>query len=387
MRIRSEVVNATVGKAEHRESVAIEGQNQLNQIYDKGLLPIITRTADAEQAYNGLKDAESLRAERRALADQITMLNVATEQANVALSDLLNLFDDGRLRAPVFLGLREDKDPKQVVRGGPNVVLKPAAAQSLGLALHELATNAAKYGGLSSRSGHVDVLWSLQGGNLAIEWVETGGPQVKAPTAQGFGTQIIVVGIEKQLGGQVKFDWNASGLRCTLSIPKENMSIRDATGGPIPAVPQAVAAFQPISQNRIMIVEDEALVALALAESMAQLGFSVVGPLHNLSEAELAVAQGGVDGAILDVNLNGRLVYPLADMLIERKVPFIFITGYSADNIDARFAKVPVLQKPIEPDTLRRVFTMNGSADSFPPAHAVSAEQLPADYLPKAATG
>ena len=101
MRIRSEVVNATVGKAEHRESVAIEGQNQLNQIYDKGLLPIITRTAAAEQAYNGLKDAESLRAERRALADQITMLNVATEQANVALSDLLNLFDDGRLRAPI----------------------------------------------------------------------------------------------------------------------------------------------------------------------------------------------------------------------------------------------------------------------------------------------
>ena len=101
MRIRSEVVNATVGKAEHRELVAIEGQNQLNQIYDKGLLPIITRTAAAEQAYNGLKDAELLRAERRALADQITMLNVATEQANVALSDLLNLFDDGRLRAPI----------------------------------------------------------------------------------------------------------------------------------------------------------------------------------------------------------------------------------------------------------------------------------------------
>ena len=90
MRIRSEVVNATVGKAEHRESVAIEGQNQLNQIYDKGLLPIITRTAAAEQAYNGLKDAEVAAGERQALADQITMLDVATEQANVALSDLLN---------------------------------------------------------------------------------------------------------------------------------------------------------------------------------------------------------------------------------------------------------------------------------------------------------
>ena len=101
MRIRSEVVNATVATAEHRETVAIEGKNQLNQIYDKGLLPILSRTAAAEQAFNGLKDAESLRAEKRALADQITMLTVATEQANLALSDLLDLFDQGRLRAPI----------------------------------------------------------------------------------------------------------------------------------------------------------------------------------------------------------------------------------------------------------------------------------------------
>lgn len=101
MRIRSEVVNATVATAEQRETVAIEGKNQLNQIYDKGLLPILSRTVAAEQAFNGLKDAESLRAEQRALADQITMLTVATEQANLALSDLLDLFHQGRLRSPI----------------------------------------------------------------------------------------------------------------------------------------------------------------------------------------------------------------------------------------------------------------------------------------------
>src|SRR5512139_2821459 len=132
---------------------------------------------------------------------------VASVEGRISsLSRAHSLLAQSRWQGAALRGLVEDElapyrsDPKQVVRGGPNVVLKPAAAQSLGLALHELATNAAKYGGLSSRSGHVDVLWSLQGGNLAIEWVETGGPQVKAPTAQGFGTQIIVVGIEKQLG-------------------------------------------------------------------------------------------------------------------------------------------------------------------------------------------
>jgi PAS domain S-box-containing protein len=325
--------------------------------------------------------------------DDMTRYVEAVEGRISSLSRAHSLLAHSRWQGAALRGLVEDElapyrsDPKQVVRGGPNVVLKPAAAQSLGLALHELATNAAKYGALSSRSGHVDVLWSLQGGNLAIEWVETGGPLVKAPTSRGFGTQIIVVGIEKQLGGQVKFDWDSSGLRCTVSIPKENVSICDAMDGPGPAVHQAIDAFKSIGQNRIMIVEDEALVALALSESVAQLGFSVVGPLHNLHDAEVAIAQGAVDGAILDVNLNGRLVYPLAEKLIENNVPFVFITGYSAENIDARFAEIPVLQKPIEADTLRRVFSMNGADAPVPPAHVVSAEQPPADYLPKTATG
>ncbi len=99
--VRSEVVNAMLVPAESREAVAIEGKNQLNESYRKGFLPVISRTAAAEQAYNGQKDAEALRAEKRALSDQIKMLTVATEQANLALSDLLDLFDQGRLHAPI----------------------------------------------------------------------------------------------------------------------------------------------------------------------------------------------------------------------------------------------------------------------------------------------
>jgi multidrug resistance efflux pump len=101
MDIRSEVVDAMLAPAEHREAVAIEGKNQLNESYKKGLLPVISRTAAAEQAYNSQKDAEALRAEKRALSDQIKMLTVATEQADRALSDLLDMFDQGKLRAPI----------------------------------------------------------------------------------------------------------------------------------------------------------------------------------------------------------------------------------------------------------------------------------------------
>jgi hypothetical protein len=100
MDIRMEVVSATLAAAEHREAVAMESKTQLDESYKKGLLPALTRTAAAEQAYHGQKDAEALRAEKRALTDQIKMLTIATEQADLALSDLLDLFDQGRLHAP-----------------------------------------------------------------------------------------------------------------------------------------------------------------------------------------------------------------------------------------------------------------------------------------------
>jgi hypothetical protein len=101
MDIRMEVVSATLAAAEHREAVAMESKTQLDESYKKGLLPALTRTAAAEQAYHGQKDAEALRAEKRALTDQIKMLTIATEQADLALSDLLDLFDQGRLHAPI----------------------------------------------------------------------------------------------------------------------------------------------------------------------------------------------------------------------------------------------------------------------------------------------
>ena len=101
MDIRGEVVDAMLAPAEDREAVAAEGKIQLNESYKKGLLAVINRTAATEQAYNSQMDAEALRAEKRALNDQIKMLTVATDQANLALSELLDLFDQGRLRAPL----------------------------------------------------------------------------------------------------------------------------------------------------------------------------------------------------------------------------------------------------------------------------------------------
>jgi len=103
---------------------------------------------------------------------------------------------------------------------GPNVMLEPEAAQSIAVALHELTTNAVKYGALSAPGGNVKVEWRTANNRLAICWTETGGPPVKAPCRQGFGTRVVDQMIRLQLKGEVRFDWRDGGLVCEINIPR-----------------------------------------------------------------------------------------------------------------------------------------------------------------------
>ena len=250
-------------------------------------------------------------------------------------------------------------DSDKIVVQGPRVLLQPTPAQTLALALHELATNAAKYGALSSVAGRVELLWEIKADDLLLYWNETGGPPASQPVAPGFGTRIILASIEGQLGGQVRFDWRPDGLRCVLSVPlSDKLAAPDhVVEHPHPAKQEASRdAESVIAGDRVMIVEDEALVAMAMSDLMTEFGFAVVGPFRKLPEAVAALNKGYVDAAILDINLGGELVYPLADILAAESIPFVFITGYGAESVDRRFANVRVLQKPIERQALETIF-------------------------------
>jgi PAS domain S-box-containing protein len=101
---------------------------------------------------------------------------------------------------------------------GLQILLEPAAAQAVAIALHELATNAAKYGSLSAAGGKVDLNWSHKAdGQLKLRWTETGGPPVQAPTRKGFGSRIIEQMIT-QLKGTTHFDWRPEGLVCEIAL-------------------------------------------------------------------------------------------------------------------------------------------------------------------------
>ncbi|HYS70140.1 MAG TPA: HWE histidine kinase domain-containing protein [Gemmatimonadaceae bacterium] len=107
----------------------------------------------------------------------------------------------------------------QIEFAGSEVRLLPATAQTLALALHELVTNSAKYGALSTLSGRLSIGWEIQGDFLLLAWEETGGPIVHKPTSRGFGTRSVIASIESQLGGQAVFDWRSEGLICRLLVP------------------------------------------------------------------------------------------------------------------------------------------------------------------------
>jgi two-component sensor histidine kinase len=110
-------------------------------------------------------------------------------------------------------------EPDRFSARGPVVRLSPKAALSLSMAMHELATNAVKYGALSNETGRVDVAWRVTSGRLRIEWRESGGPPVKEPVRRGFGSRLVERGLAGELGGSAELHFNPEGLLCIIDAP------------------------------------------------------------------------------------------------------------------------------------------------------------------------
>ncbi len=158
-------------------------------------------------------------------ADTPEGLKRAIEGRILALANVHSLFVETRWTGAELstvarqeLAAYSAQDEKPLRIEGPQVLLEPNAAQAVAVTLHELATNAAKYGALSVPNGHVDLNWTHDADRwLILRWMETGGPAVVPPTHQGFGTRIIERIID-QLKGQARFDWRAEGLVCEITL-------------------------------------------------------------------------------------------------------------------------------------------------------------------------
>ena len=184
---------------------------------------IVTLAREAEHRSRNLL-ANVLATVKLSQSDTREGLKEAIEGRIQALANVHSLFVQTRwIGADLTTIARQElapyeKDEARARIHGPQVLLEPNAAQSIAVILHELATNAAKYGALSVAKGQVDLGWSNDSdGRLELRWTETGGPPVQMPTREGFGGRILRQ-LAGQLNGAARFDWRVEGLDCEITL-------------------------------------------------------------------------------------------------------------------------------------------------------------------------
>jgi PAS domain S-box-containing protein len=281
-----------------------------------------------------------------------------------ALARAHDLLTQKNLQGAEIMGLVREQvlyggfDDNRVACTGPMLLLDPQSAMHLALILHELATNARKYGALSVPTGRLWVSWELRTNgerNLVLDWKERGGPRIAAPREKGFGSALIEQTV-KGHGGKASIRYGAEGLTAHITFPLpeqapmvigSNASLR---GSATPLL--KVGADSGLAGKRVIIIEDEPLVSMDVESCLAAAGCEIAGTAGNLAVAKTLSATAECDVALLDVNLGGHQVDELAATLTRRNIPFAFVTGYGRDTLPQGFRDAVMVRKPFSADEL-----------------------------------
>lgn len=234
-------------------------------------------------------------------------------------------------------------DDSRIEVEGPNVHLDPKITVHLGLVLHELSTNARKYGALSRDDGHLRIFWEVESfpkSQLLLEWRETAPVDLNASIQPGFGTSLIERTLSAD-GGETSLRYDRNGVSCTMRVPLVEVDL-DRTGT---WAGRSGGRKQNIDR-RILVIEDEPLIAMDIENELIAAGFTVLGPCTTVEAALAMIEEHAVDAAVLDANLHGQPVDGVAAALAQRGVPFIFATGYGRDSLPRGFGTAPILAKP-----------------------------------------
>ena len=242
-------------------------------------------------------------------------------------------------------------DETQISASGPDIHLHAADVPKMAMILHELGTNSIKYGALSKTEGSVTITWTIGAHTLDLRWIEQGGPTVETPMRRGFGTRLIESSV-RGAGGQARMSAHPAGISWDIAfpIPANGSAAQNSAEAPIAearaAMPIRPAGTSALIGKRILVVEDEPLLAMDIAGQLEDAGAEVIGPAADVVEALGLIERYRFDAALLDANLDGTPVDAIAASLAARQVPFVFVTGYGRESLPDAFGDVDLLPKP-----------------------------------------
>lgn len=242
---------------------------------------------------------------------------------------------------------------ERLILRGEEGYLGAESAPFLSLVIHELATNCAKYGSLSSAKGVVEIdLQSTEAG-LWIKWTEKGGPKVPEPKTRGFGSALIEQAAAHEFDGESKLEFDPDGVRASLFLPSARLRSappKDTS----PVLPTSLVTktfpFDASSlEGYVLIVEDNYVVARDAADIIESLGFASTETCSNVKSAYRLIDAETPVFAMLDVNLGrGETSEAIAQRLQDLNVPFVFLTGYGENPlVSKQSSNVPLVQKPL----------------------------------------
>ncbi|QIK96336.1 GAF domain-containing protein [Sphingomonas sp. HDW15A] len=253
---------------------------------------------------------------------------------------------------------------KRITTNGCDVMLNPQAYSTLALVIHELTTNSTKYGSLSN-GGRVHVgCQKDEDGNVAIEWIEAGGPPVEEPKRRGFGTTIIQHSVPYDLGGTADLTFEPSGLKARFTVPAKHVALDEAPVRNSPTIQftkpepqQAEVDSTLLAGKHVLLIEDSLVIALDAEDLLRKLGARHVTTEGSVAGAIIAIETSPPDIAVLDINLGDHNSFAIADRLADLEIPFMFATGYGEQaQLPERHRPRIVVQKPYTLASLSRRF-------------------------------
>ncbi|MBY5933945.1 GAF domain-containing protein [Tateyamaria omphalii] len=246
---------------------------------------------------------------------------------------------------------------------GPKVGLQPEVTPIFALVIHELMTNATKYGSLSVPGGSLDIEIVLHKGRVKLHWTEHGGPAVTPPTRTGFGSTLLDNAVPKDLRGTIQRDYAKDGFQCVLELP--SALITDTV---YPSeVPHDIVSkgadwsdtLGDRAKASCLLVEDNFVVSMDTLATLNSVGFENVQTASSSRDALQAIKQMVPDFVVLDVNLSGGdSSLSIAEELQALGARFVFVTGYGVEGVPRdQFPNTPVLQKPMRKSALNDALT------------------------------